>query len=678
MDSLVLYNPAGATSLQVGSWLRADVGPDFGTHDMIRALETENPLRDGGAFAFQRAPIRHFKLPLTLRTVAPADGDVTNLMTNPSFEVDLTSWAAFGNTTIVRDVAQSKYGPSSMKLSSLGAGNYGAAASVTISGATAGRTYAASAWYFGQGPSIGRTYQVDIIETGGASGTSATSVTGTVVAGWQRVSGARTIVQNDRTGIQINTYILAAAGAGEVFWVDGVQVELGSTATTYIDGTQPFCVWNGAANASTSTRTQVTMLRAESLLRLLGAPGGYIDIQPEGVASAESVRFDIIHGRWEPDYSVYHNRIGVRQGFLNLDVQPYGYWPTTIVIATAAALMSHQTLAIAGASIIGDAPVPLSVLFTPTDNGSYYVSQSSSLWYPDFLAWSVAGKPSFLPFLAGGSFNNIDQAGTPNIGTWSPGRPDMKSWTATTADFKALGGYLIPSGLEPAYRGRFRAFVLANVNASVGNARYLTVDAVRETNAGMASSQPIASVAPGVASTGGVIGAYGAMPSNAMQILDAGELTLPPNGSGIQQNYTIRIWDGAASGVTVSQRLDIAGVYLLPIDQRSGGVLPRGLVWPSMMVRPNGTLHRVWPQFDAVANTMPAWDSFAPTGAYGDVRALFRGQLAYGGATTTMLTMLIGGRQGATGATAPVVFSSPFSAGVVVGYRPTFQFLRGL
>lgn len=43
-------------------------------------------------------------------------------------------------------------------------------------------------------------------------------------------------------------------GSGD-FYVDGIQVEAQSQPTTYCDGTQPGCAWDGAANASTSTRS---------------------------------------------------------------------------------------------------------------------------------------------------------------------------------------------------------------------------------------------------------------------------------------------------------------------------------------------------------------------------------------------------------------------------------------
>lgn len=164
------------------------------------------------------------------------NGASTNLLINGGFETNTTGWTLAGTASIARDTTLSKFGTASLKITSTGAANYGAFnAATTISGTTAGRVYTASAWYYGVGATVGRTYQFELYEIGGASGSGVTVSNGTIVAGWQRVTATRTFVQNDRTGIQVIPYILGAAGAGETFNVDGVQVELNSTATPYIE-----------------------------------------------------------------------------------------------------------------------------------------------------------------------------------------------------------------------------------------------------------------------------------------------------------------------------------------------------------------------------------------------------------------------------------------------------------
>src|SRR5689334_17709782 len=61
---------------------------------------------------------------------------------------------------------------------------------------------------------------------------------------------------------------------------------------------------------------------AEAWLRELARSGGaYVDVLVEGTPTADAIRFDVINGRWEPGYSLYHNRAGRRAGTLFLDVQ---------------------------------------------------------------------------------------------------------------------------------------------------------------------------------------------------------------------------------------------------------------------------------------------------------------------------------------------------------------------
>ena len=47
------------------------------------------------------------------------------------------------------------------------------------------------------------------------------------------------------------------AGAG-TFYIDAVQVEAGTTWTTYCDGDQPGCEWDGKAHDSSSSRSAVS------------------------------------------------------------------------------------------------------------------------------------------------------------------------------------------------------------------------------------------------------------------------------------------------------------------------------------------------------------------------------------------------------------------------------------
>jgi hypothetical protein len=79
------------------------------------------------------------------------------------------------------------------------------------------------------------------------------------------------------------------AGSGD-FYIDGVQVEANSTWTTYCDGTQQGCAWNGAPDASTSTRSsqsraggRVYDLQTDYYLNISGMSGAGTPPQTVGI-----------------------------------------------------------------------------------------------------------------------------------------------------------------------------------------------------------------------------------------------------------------------------------------------------------------------------------------------------------------------------------------------------------
>ena len=182
-------------------------------------------------------------------------GALVNLLTNPSGETDAAGWAGY-KATVARDTAQAKFGSASLKVTCSTAADFSAAQTASISGATAGRTYAASGYVYVPAGSnlIGRSFQFIVREQGGAAGAQDAVFTYTLVAGWQRVTGQKTVVQNDRTGIAPQFYVPAGALVGDFFYVDGAQVELASAASEYIDGSLDNGRWSGTAHASTSYR----------------------------------------------------------------------------------------------------------------------------------------------------------------------------------------------------------------------------------------------------------------------------------------------------------------------------------------------------------------------------------------------------------------------------------------
>lgn len=182
----------------------------------------------------------------------------TNLVINPSFETNTTSWTAVGGS-IARSTTQQYHGAYGLAITP---------SAVTTDGArydtvslTSGTTYAYSAKIRGV---AGLKYKLALETTGAAE---LNSVTFTATGRWQWVSSYYTETSTTTRRVTVRK---AAHTSVAVFYIDGVQVEAiasGETVSTYIDGDQLGLVpnqlpvayyWNGTAHASTSTRSAQT------------------------------------------------------------------------------------------------------------------------------------------------------------------------------------------------------------------------------------------------------------------------------------------------------------------------------------------------------------------------------------------------------------------------------------
>lgn len=182
----------------------------------------------------------------------------TNLVTNPSFETNTTSWTAIGGS-IARSTAQQYHGAYSLAITPTSATTDGVRYD-TVS-LTSGTTYAYSCKVRGV---AGKAYKLALETTGGVALSSRTF---TASGRWQWVYGYYT-----ETSTTTRRLTVRKAGGSEtsIFYIDGAQVEAiaaGETVSTYIDGAQPGLVpnqlpvayyWNGTPHASTSTRSGLT------------------------------------------------------------------------------------------------------------------------------------------------------------------------------------------------------------------------------------------------------------------------------------------------------------------------------------------------------------------------------------------------------------------------------------
>ena len=235
----------------------------------------------------------------------------TNLCTNPSFEAGTTGWATGGTNTIALGGGSGPRGIYALKctykdnallanypITFTAAGNYCISMDVYIPTSYSGTQ---PRFYF----------------------TAFTGITNLVFGypdlsirnKWQRVTSTATIAVGDLTG---NVYFYengTAPGVDDYVYIDGVQIETGTTPTTYLDGDQLGNIttgnvleyyWNGQASASTSTRTANT--RGGGELVDISAYCKIILLEGLGVAPVDNVAIPMTSGGEVYQYSNYTSR----------------------------------------------------------------------------------------------------------------------------------------------------------------------------------------------------------------------------------------------------------------------------------------------------------------------------------------------------------------------------------
>lgn len=380
----------------------------------------------------------------------------------------------------------------------------------------------------------------------------------------------------------------------------------------------------------------------ESQLRLLARPGAVIDLQVDGTPTAEMVRFDVLAGRWEPDYAIFVNRAGRRLGTLELDVQPFGYWPTWILLASSASVGMPGFLAVPGASVNGDYPGFAKLCVAPTNP----VNLPLGSWMPDLVGWSLAGRASFNGFYTAAQLT-ANLTATLLGQAIAPASQTLQIFPSRTqGGWTTLAYQTIPSGLEAAHRGRFRAYAYLQVQPSMAAPFQFAADIVSAYNPGaaLASYGPVATLGSPRALASD--GPYVAAASNAYHILNLGDLTLPPIGSGIPQDVRVRIWGslGASDAGVATPIINLAGILLQPLDGPAG-VIPRGLAQPTLAA-PTAIPGRL--SIDSYNRTIMA---AVPTGAVGStipmqsILGLARSMFPYVSGSTARLDLFDGSHQ---------------------------------
>lgn len=177
-----------------------------------------------------------------------------NLCTNPSFEKATTGWVASGSNTIARNASQQYAGvyallctyQNSLTLASyaVASGVFGAARTYTVTA----KLYVPDSWDGGD---------INLDATG------FTGITVTQVRQWASTDEKEKWVEleikftiiSDVTGSIILETDSPPTASRQVY-LDSVQIEEKAHATSYCDGDQDGCTWNGVDHAASSTRDQ--------------------------------------------------------------------------------------------------------------------------------------------------------------------------------------------------------------------------------------------------------------------------------------------------------------------------------------------------------------------------------------------------------------------------------------
>jgi RHS repeat-associated protein len=215
----------------------------------------------------------------------------TNIAANSGPFVNANLIGSFNSTLAYDTSVATKFGnalkvtPTSSTAATTSAG-WGAATG-SVSGATAGRIYSCSIWVYVPAALVGKTFTLYCRELGGATGFSDTRTTYTAVAGWQRMTGSRTVVQNDRNNIQAIVSAPLATSDGS-YWAAAAQIEQLRVATPYIP----------TANSGTATSSR-PVAAVQAPATLLSTSQGWVALRvraewssatpPGGGSSSESM-----------------------------------------------------------------------------------------------------------------------------------------------------------------------------------------------------------------------------------------------------------------------------------------------------------------------------------------------------------------------------------------------------
>lgn len=173
----------------------------------------------------------------------------TNLVRNPSFEVNTADYAASGSSpaTFSRVTTQSRFGSGSLEIVTNGGSVRQGVQNTAFPANMPPQSYTASCWVKGVTPGVKLSMQFV------GNGVTHTGEEFVFTTGeWQRIVIRTTVLSTtNNVGFRIQTGDVSVA---TTFYVDGAMLLVGDTMPPYFDGSSPGCYWTGTANASTSVK----------------------------------------------------------------------------------------------------------------------------------------------------------------------------------------------------------------------------------------------------------------------------------------------------------------------------------------------------------------------------------------------------------------------------------------
>lgn len=205
---------------------------------------------DGFLTATANAPLSGVDLVVNVTGLPVA---TMNLVANPNSEA-AGAFALFTNATGPNSATQAHTGTKSTALT--------AASAATMAGISpafpvaAGQAYAGSLWLRPNATARSSSAAIRWLDSTGATLSTTTGTASTETgAAWKQYTVTGTAPAG-AVSARLIANVTSPANA-EVHFVDDLQVEPGSTVTTYCDGTQAGCRWAGAANNSISVRDPI-------------------------------------------------------------------------------------------------------------------------------------------------------------------------------------------------------------------------------------------------------------------------------------------------------------------------------------------------------------------------------------------------------------------------------------